>query len=85
LAAAYIGRGAAYHYKGDYNRAIADYDQAIQLRPDLAEAYYYRGKAYAKKGEKEKAIADFHKVLELSDDPNWRQQAEEQLKALGAR
>jgi tetratricopeptide (TPR) repeat protein len=48
-------------------------------------AYYNRGDAYKQKGEKEKAIADFEKFLELSDDPNWRQQAEEQLKALGAR
>ncbi|MDH4136502.1 MAG: tetratricopeptide repeat protein, partial [Anaerolineae bacterium] len=61
------------------------YDQAIQLRPDVAEAYYYRGKAHAQKGDKEKAIADLNKFLELSDDPDWRQQAEEHLKALGAR
>ncbi len=37
------------------------------------------------KGEKEKAITDFNKFLELSNDPYWRQQAEEQLKALGAK
>ena len=37
---------------------MADYDQAIQLQPDLAVAYLNRGLAYKLKGEKEKAIAD---------------------------
>jgi hypothetical protein len=40
---------------------------------------------YKQKGEKNKAIADFNKFLEISNAPYWRQQAEEQLKALGAR
>jgi len=43
------------------------------------------GIAYNLKGEKGKVIADFKKVLELSNNPLWRQGAEEQLKALGAR
>jgi tetratricopeptide (TPR) repeat protein len=82
---AYYNRGLAYYDKGDHDRAIADFDQAIQFKPDYANAYYCRGLAYKRKGEKEKAIADFNKFLELSDDFYWRQQAEEQLKALGAK
>ncbi len=84
-AEAYYNRGNAYADKGDYDRAIADYERAIQLKPDLAEAYYNRGIAYKMRGEKEKAIADFKRFLELSKDPYWRQQAEEQLKALEGR
>jgi len=38
-------RGVAYARKGDYDRAIADYGQAIQLQPDDAGAYYNRGYA----------------------------------------
>ena len=71
--------------KGDYERAIADFDQAITLKPDLTDAYYDRGNAYMQKGEKEKAIADFKTVLGVSKDQHLRQQAEEQLKALGAK
>ena len=28
---------------GDYQGAIADFDQAIKLKPDYVEAYYNRG------------------------------------------
>ena len=35
--------GIAYGDKGDYDRAIADYDQAIQLKPDFVDAYNNRG------------------------------------------
>jgi tetratricopeptide (TPR) repeat protein len=83
-AKAYGNRGVAYAGKGDCDRAIANYDQVIQLKPDDALAYYSRGTAHMGKGDKEKAIADFKKVLELSSDPGLRQQAEEQLRALGA-
>jgi tetratricopeptide (TPR) repeat protein len=48
------------------DRAISDYDKAIQLKPDYADTYYDRGIAYFNKGETQKAIADFRKVLELS-------------------
>ena len=35
----YFGNGLAEHSKGDYDGAIADYDKAIQLKPDYADAY----------------------------------------------
>ena len=82
---AYNNRGNVYADKGDLDHAIADYDQAIAIKPDCAEAYYNRGNAYMLKDEKEEAITDFRKVLDLSNDPRWRQQAEEQLQALEAR
>jgi tetratricopeptide (TPR) repeat protein len=78
-------RGIAYGMKGSTDRAIADFDKAIQLQPDFADAYFNRGLAYYYKGEYDCAIADFKKVLELSQDPQLRQVAEEQLKALGAK
>jgi len=84
-ACAYSNRGNAYADKGDYDRAIQDYDQAIHLNPNFAPAYYNRGLAYKEKGEREQAIADFRKVLDLTDDPYWRQQAEQQLQELGAK
>lgn len=35
---------------GDYKGAIADYNTAIQLKPDFARAYYKRGKAKSNSG-----------------------------------
>ena len=56
-APAYANRGLAYGKKGDYDKAIADYTEAIRLNPN-AEAYSNRGLAYRKKGDYDKAIAD---------------------------
>jgi len=38
-------RGRA-DFKGDYDRAIADYGQAISLNPKYDPAYNHRGNAY---------------------------------------
>lgn len=43
---AYNNRGIAYHDKGQYDRAIADYTQAIKLSPNKAIAYTNRGNIY---------------------------------------
>jgi Flp pilus assembly protein TadD len=51
--------------KGDFDKAIADYTEAIRLNPQCAEAHYGRGVAYEKKGEKAKAEADFAQAKKL--------------------
>jgi tetratricopeptide (TPR) repeat protein len=69
IAAAYNNRAGALSEKGDYNRAIADYDEAIKLDRGLATAYYNRGSAYLEKGDNAHAIADFTEAIRL--DPNY--------------
>ncbi len=57
---AYYNRGIAYHKKGQYNRAIQDYDKAIEINPQYADAYNNRGVVYLMKlgdGDKEKGRA----------------------------
>ena len=53
---------------GDYKGAIADYDTAIRLKPDLAEAYYNRGVAKQKLGQHVAAIADYDTTIRLEPD-----------------
>ena len=57
--------GRAYAKKGDYDKAIADYTEAIRLDPKNAEAYCNRGHAYEEKGDYDKAIADCTEAIRL--------------------
>ena len=67
-AEAYSFRGLAHYDKGDLDRSIADYDKAIQLKPDFAEAYSFRGVAHYDKGDLDHAIADYDKAIQLKPD-----------------
>ncbi len=63
LAAAYFDRGLAWANSGEYNKAIADYNDAIRFNPHLVDAYHSRGVAWVKKGEYDKAIPDFNLAI----------------------
>ena len=53
-------------YKLGYSlRAIADFDRAIELKPEEAEAYYNRGVAKSKLGDQDGAEADRKRAIEL--------------------
>lgn len=54
--------------KGEYDRAIIDYDAALRLDPDLVGAYLSRGLAYTILEDYVLAIADFDDALRI--DPN---------------
>ena len=49
--------------KGEVDKAIDDFTEAIQYEPDYAEAYYNRGNAYAIKREFDLAMVDFNKAI----------------------
>ena len=51
--------------KGDFDKAIADFTDAIRLDPKYAAAYYGRACVYSKKGEKAKAEQDFQQARKL--------------------
>ena len=56
----------AYGKKGDFDKAIADYTEAIRLDPKYAEAYYNRGCSYGKKGDHDKAITDYTAAIQIN-------------------
>ncbi len=62
----YFGRGNAHFIEGDYDKAFADYNKAIELNPKYAAAYNNRGLTYHKKAEYDKAFADFNIAIELN-------------------
>lgn len=43
--------------------AIADYDRAIQLRPDFSDAFFERGRARLRSGQTDTALRDFDDAL----------------------
>jgi tetratricopeptide (TPR) repeat protein len=65
-ATAYHNRGAALQSKGDLDKAMADYDQAISLKPDYASAYDSRARIFVAKGDYTRAVADVTKAGELA-------------------
>jgi tetratricopeptide (TPR) repeat protein len=67
LATAFDNRGVAYRLKGEYERALQDYDQAIRLNPNNANAYNNRGIIYRIKGEYARAIADYSEAIWLKN------------------
>jgi lipoprotein NlpI len=69
LAIKYYNRGTEFDEKGDDDRAISDYNQAISLDPKYASAYNNRGNAYKNKGNYDRAIADYNEAIRL--DPKY--------------
>jgi tetratricopeptide (TPR) repeat protein len=46
----------------------AQFNKAIELKPDFAEAYYERGIAKQAKGDFDGALTDYSKAIELKPD-----------------
>ena len=60
----------AYYYRGcakvnamKYNEAIADFEKAVELKPDYADAYFNMGKTYFLMNDEDKAC-EYYKLAE---------------------
>jgi len=69
LAKLHTNRGVELKRKGDFDGAIADYDQAIRLNPGDHFAFNNRGNTWRDKGDLDRAIADYTEALRL--DPGY--------------
>ena len=68
-AAAYNTRGAIWNERGEHDRAIEDFSEAIRLDPQVKQFYNNRGVAWDDKAHYEEAIADYDRAIEL--DPRY--------------
>ena len=64
----YFMRGNTKFNLGLYQEAIADYTDAIRLKPDYAKAYNNRGNAKADFDQLSAAISDYDKAIQLKPD-----------------
>lgn len=62
-------RANIYLDQKDYDRAIADFDRVIALRPGYASAHYGRGVAYLAKKDDARALVDYDQAIRL--DPSY--------------
>ena len=69
-AAAYFNRGRARAEAGD-GRAIADYDQAINLAPEWPEPWYLSGLFLDGQGRRDEANQRFRRAFELGSKAPW--------------
>jgi tetratricopeptide (TPR) repeat protein len=69
-ATAHSKRGVDLYEKGDLDGAIAEFRQALRLKPDHPEVQNYLGAVLGDKGDLDGAIAEFRQALRLKpDDP----------------
>jgi tetratricopeptide (TPR) repeat protein len=58
--------GRSYFDKRQWDKAIAEYNEAIELDPKYADAYLNRGNANYNKGQYDQAIDDYTKAIEIN-------------------
>ncbi len=61
----YYQSGNDFYEKGDYDKAIENYNMAVLLSPVFSEAYFNRALSYYQLKNFDKSIADYTKSMEL--------------------
>lgn len=69
-AGTYVNRGIVHMHRGSYQLALADFDRAIEMMPDLAEGHVNRGAALLTQNDYQGALAAIERGLQLMpEDP----------------
>ena len=68
LEEALAGRGEAYRRSQDFDRAIRDFDRALQMNPHDSAALNHRGLTYLGQGKTALALADFNAAIRANPD-----------------
>ena len=62
----FVARGELYQLAGQNDRALTDFDRAVELNPNCLQLYKLRAGILAKSGMCDLAIADYTKAIELN-------------------
>ncbi len=63
---AHLSEGLKQAWSGDLDQAIAEFDAALAIAPDLSAVYLNRGLAYDRQGDGAAALADLDRAIGLS-------------------
>jgi len=66
----FFKNGNAKYQLKDYNGAVIDLDQAIELKPDFMQAYHTRAMCFGELKKYNKSLMDFNKAIEI--DPTYK-------------
>lgn len=66
ISRAYGNRGNYFLNNNMFNEAIADFSEAIKVKPDDAQSYYNRGLSYLKSGRNKEALTDLETAVRLN-------------------
>jgi len=72
LVVLYNSRGVAWQVKGDFDRAIADYDVSLSYDPKFAPGYKNRCRAYISKADIDSATRDCEVAVDLIEESQRR-------------
>jgi tetratricopeptide (TPR) repeat protein len=64
--------------EGLLDQAIEDFNQSINLNPNIPESFYHRAELYIKKGMYDKALSDLQRTVSI--DANFRKKEVAELK-----
>ena len=68
-AATYVNRGVLRMREGRFDKALQDYEDALNLQPDMGAAYLNQGAAHIYRRDFELALASLNRAIEL-DSPD---------------
>ena len=64
----YFYRGQAYRRLEKYVEALADFDKAVEIKPDLAPGFFEAGLAYQAQEKYKQAIKSYDSAIKISPD-----------------
>jgi len=65
----HVERGVAAAHRGDLQRAVYEFNEAVRINPVYARGYYNLGIAYMEMGQTDDALDNFARALEI--EPNY--------------
>jgi tetratricopeptide (TPR) repeat protein len=81
LLPARFNRGVMFQEQERYEEALADFEHCVAVDPHAPAPYFNRAAAHDALGDREAAVADLNRFIEIADDEEWKQAANDILRA----